>query len=105
MSKTLLKTSLLLTMLLGLVAAGCAGPSRFGNIEQTLAQEVGRMTYEEALDRWGEPTSLDKGGQLFTALWERQRSAGMVTERLYLTFDNQAQVMRSYRYYSKPFAD
>lgn len=105
MANALLKTSLSLTLLLVLLAAGCGGASRFGNIEATLAQEVGRMTYEEAQDRWGEPTSLDRGPTLFTALWERQRSSGIVTERLYLTFDNQAQVMRSYRYYSKPFAD
>jgi hypothetical protein len=103
MPKALRKTSWLLAFLLALAATGCAGPSRFGNIEQTLSQEVGRMTYEEALDRWGEPTSLDKGAKLFTAFWQRQRSSGFVTERLYLTFDNQSQVMRSYRYYSKPF--
>lgn len=89
--------------LLALTLAGCAGPSRFGNIENILAMEVGRMTYDEALDRWGEPTSVDNGDRLFTALWERHRSSGFVTERLYLTFDNASQVMRSYRYYSKPF--
>jgi hypothetical protein len=103
MPKALLKASLLLA--LALLVTACAGPSRFGNIEQTLAQEVGRMTYEEALDRWGEPSTLDRGARLFTAFWQRQRGAGFVTERLYLTFDNQAQVLRSYRYTSQPFAD
>ena len=103
MRTTFLRASLLWVLMLTAVAWGCAGPSRFGNIEQILAMEVGRMTYEQALDRWGEPTSLDRGDKLFTALWERQRSAGFVTERVFLTFDNQHQVMRSYRYYSKPF--
>ncbi|MFH1035827.1 MAG: hypothetical protein V1806_15075 [Pseudomonadota bacterium] len=102
-----LRSSLLLALALtlALLLTGCAGPSRFGDIEQTLAQEVGVMTYEEALDRWGEPASVDRGATLFTALWQRQRSAGIVTERLYLTFDNNGQVMRSYRYISKPFGD
>ncbi|MBI5522553.1 MAG: hypothetical protein HY910_07995 [Desulfarculus sp.] len=103
MRTILLRAKLLLALLLAVVVLGCAGPSRFGNIEQILAMEVGRMTYEQALDRWGEPTSLDKGDRLFTALWERQRSGGLVTERVFLTFDNRNQVMRSYRYYSKPF--
>lgn len=90
-------------LLATLALAACAGPSRFGNVEETLAQDVGRMTYEEALDRWGEPTTLSQGGQLFTAMWERKRTAGTVTERMYLTFDNDSKVMHSYRYISKPF--
>ena len=84
------------------LAAGCVGPSRFGDVEQGLDQELGQLTYEEAQDRWGEPLSLDKGETLFTAFWEKKRSSGLITERLYLTFDNAKQVLRAYRYSQKP---
>jgi hypothetical protein len=84
------------------LAAGCVGPSRFGDVEQGLDQELGRLTYQDALDRWGEPISVDRGEQLFTAFWEKKRSAGLITERLHLTFDNAKQVLRAYRYSQKP---
>ncbi len=91
-----------LVVCLLVLAAGCVGPSRFGDVEQGLDQELGQLTYEEAQDRWGEPLSLDKGETLFTAFWEKKRSSGLITERLYLTFDNAKQVLRAYRYSQKP---
>lgn len=93
---------LVLVICLLALAAGCVGPSRFGDVEQGLDQELGQMTYQEALDRWGDPLSLDKGETLFTAFWEKKRSSGLITERLYLTFDNAQQVLRAYRYSQKP---
>ena len=95
--------ALLAAFLLILLSTGCVGPSRFGPVEELLAQDVGRLTYEEAVDRWGQPNSVDRGPRLFTAYWIRKRAVNMLTERLYLTFDNQAQVLRSYRYQQQPF--
>jgi hypothetical protein len=83
--------------------AGCGGASRFGNVEQELAEYAGKMTMEDAVDRWGEPTSVSEGELLTVAYWERKRSSGMVTERLYLTFDNNTKKLKAYRYYEKPF--
>jgi len=57
---------------------------------------------QDAVDRWGEPASLDRGQELFTAYWEKKRSSGLITERLYLTFDNGKKLLRAYRYSQKP---
>lgn len=90
-------------LMLACLLAGCSGPSRFGNVEQELAEYAGKMTLEDAIDRWGEPTSLSEGELLTVAYWERKRSGGMVTERLYLTFDNNTKKLKAYRYNEKPF--
>jgi hypothetical protein len=37
------------------------------------------------------------------AYWEHKRSSGLITERLYLTFDKNTQKLLAYRYYEKPF--
>ena len=55
------------------------------------------------MDRWGRPDSVDKGPQLFTAFWQRKRSAGLIVERLYLTFDQRTQVLKAYRYNQQAF--
>ncbi|MCB2193754.1 MAG: hypothetical protein KQI62_19415 [Deltaproteobacteria bacterium] len=86
-----------------LLAMACGGASRFGAVEKNLNQEVGVLTYDEAKDRWGKPTSVSPGEKMFTAYWLKERSAGIVKERLYLTFDNEKKVLRAYRYTSKPF--
>lgn len=95
------RASILLILLLTL-CAGCVGPSRFGDMEKGLDADLGQMTYEDAVDRWGEPASLDRGPELFTAFWEKKRSSGLITERLYLTFDNGKKLLRAYRYSQKP---
>ncbi|MFZ5585701.1 MAG: hypothetical protein ACOZHQ_07225 [Thermodesulfobacteriota bacterium] len=92
---------LFLALVLAL-AAGCVGPSRFGDVEKGLEADLGKLSYEDAVDRWGEPASLDRGDQLFTAFWEKKRSSGLITERLYLTFDNAKKLLRAYRYSQKP---
>ncbi len=83
--------------------AGCASASRFGNVEQELAEYVGKITLDDAIDRYGEPTSVSEGELLTVAYWERKRSGGMVTERLYLTFDNHTKKLKVYRYNEKAF--
>ncbi|MBU1157254.1 MAG: hypothetical protein KKH66_10225 [Proteobacteria bacterium] len=88
---------------LALLAASCGGMSSFGAVENNLSQEVGVLTYAEAVDRWGKPTSTSPGESMFTAYWLKERSGGIVKERLYLTFDNEKKVLRAYRYTSKPF--
>lgn len=88
---------------LALLATACGGASRFGAVEDSLSKEVGTLTYPEAVDRWGKPTSLSPGESMFTAYWLKERSGGIVKERLYLTFDNEKKVLRAYRYTSKPF--
>ena len=91
---------LLLSLLL---VAACGGPSRFGAVEQSLSNEIGVLTYDQAVQRWGQPTSISRGKRLFTAYWLKERSGGIVKERLWLTFYNDSQTLRSYRYTSKPF--
>lgn len=72
-------------------------------METTLNNEIGRLTYPEALTRWGQPTSRSAGKEYFTAYWLKERSAGLIKERLYLTFDNEKKILRAFRYTSKPF--
>ncbi|MCF8064504.1 MAG: hypothetical protein K9K65_09055 [Desulfarculaceae bacterium] len=88
---------------LTLLAASCGGVSSFGAVEQSLSKDVGVLTYPEAVDRWGKPTSTSLGDAMFTAYWLKERSGGIVKERLYLTFDNEKKILRAYRYTSKPF--
>ena len=91
-------------LILGLsLLASCAQPSRFGAVETSLNDDIGKLTYPEAVTRWGKPTSLSEGKEYFTAYWFKERSAGLIKERLYLTFDNQKQILRAFRYTSKPF--
>ncbi|MBU1275140.1 MAG: hypothetical protein KJ720_07165 [Proteobacteria bacterium] len=89
--------------MLAVLAASCGGVSRFGAVEESLSKDVGVLTYSEAVDRWGKPTSLSPGDAVFTAYWLKERSGGLVKERLYLTFDNEKKILRAYRYTSKPF--
>lgn len=98
-----MKRLLWLTALLACLLMGCATTSRFGDVENELAAAAGVITLEEAIDRWGEPTSLSQGELLTVAYWEHKKQSGFVTERLYLTFDNGAKKMKAYRYYRKPF--
>ena len=72
-------------------------------METTLNNEIGKLTYEEAVIRWGQPASKSEGKEYFTAYWLKERSAGLVKERLYLTFDNEKKILRAFRYTSKPF--
>lgn len=88
---------------LAFLAGSCGGVSRFGAVENNLSREVGVLTYAEAVDRWGKPTSTSPGEAVFTAYWLKERSGGIVKERLYLTFDNEKKILRAYRYTSKPF--
>ena len=83
--------------------AGCTDASRFGTVEQELAECAGKITLEDAIDRWGEPSSISEGDLLTLAYWEHKRSSGLVTERLYLTFDNNTKTLKVYRYYEKTF--
>lgn len=89
------------SLFLALLLAACAGPSKFGRVEETLSQDVGVLTYDQAVDRWGPPTALDRGQSHFTAYW--LKPATIADEKLWLTFDNQRQVLRSYRYLQRPF--
>ena len=85
------------------LTASCAGVGSFGAVEEGLSKDVGVLTYDEAVDRWGKPTSTSPGEKMFTAYWLKERSGGLVKERLYLTFDNEKKILRAYRYTSKPF--
>ncbi|MCF8032701.1 MAG: hypothetical protein K9K66_06960 [Desulfarculaceae bacterium] len=91
-------------LLLGLLLAmACNTASHFGDIEQGLSQDVGVLTFSQAVERWGQPTSVDHGDKLFTAFWLKEKTGGVVKERLWLTFDNEQKKLRAYRYTSKPF--
>jgi len=91
-------------VLLGLLLlAACESASHFGAVEQELAKDVGVLTFDDAIERWGKPTSVSKGDKLFTAFWLKEKTGGIVKERLWLTFDNAEQKLRAYRYTSKPF--
>ena len=83
--------------------AACAQPSRFGAVESQLQSELGVLSFSEAQARWGKPTSVSQGKEYFTAYWLKERSNGLVKDRLYLTFDNDKKLLRAYRFTSKPF--
>lgn len=96
------RPALVLVFCLALLA-GCATTSRFGDVENELAAAAGVMTLEEAIDRWGQPTTIDRGELLTVAYWEAKKQSGFAVERLYLTFDNGTKKMKAYRYQRKPF--
>ncbi len=93
-----------LMLLLGLLLiTACNSASHFGAVEKELAKDVGVLTFDDAVQRWGKPTSVSKGDKLFTAFWLKEKTGGIVKERLWLTFDNTEEKLRAYRYTSKPF--
>ncbi|MCB2228485.1 MAG: hypothetical protein KQH53_17525 [Desulfarculaceae bacterium] len=100
MSRAGIASALLFCLLL---ASACNTASHFGNVDQELAKDVGVLTYDQAVARWGQPTSVDHADKRFTAYWLKEKTAGVVKERLWLTFDNAEQKLRAYRYTSKPF--
>ncbi|MCB2187917.1 MAG: hypothetical protein KQJ78_15975 [Deltaproteobacteria bacterium] len=73
---------LLVALLAGL--AGCSSPPR----GVTLTDQVGRMTYDEALRMWGPPLRVEKGDQLKAAVWERNFDQEYL-EEISCWFDNQ----------------
>ncbi|RJX28243.1 MAG: hypothetical protein C4525_16925 [Desulfarculus sp.] len=94
--------SVVLILALFLLAA-CAGVSRFGAVEESLQSEIGVLSYDEAVARWGQPSTVSQGKTMFTAYWLKERSRGWVKDRLWLTFDNEKKLLRAFRYTSKPF--
>ena len=91
-------------LLLALLAlAACDTASHFGAVETELAKDVGVLTYNQAVERWGPATRVSQGAGQFTAYWQKERAGGVVTERLWLTFDQRTKRLRAYRYTSKPF--
>ena len=100
MTRAALTSALLFCLLL---MTACNQASHFGNVDQELAKDVGVLTFDQAVARWGAPTSVTHEDQRFTAYWLKEKSAGVVKERLWLTFDNAEQKLRAYRYTSKPF--
>lgn len=99
----MLRTASALLILALLLTTACIGISRFGLVEQTLQSEIGVLSYDEAVARWGQPNSVSHDKAMFTAYWSKERSYGWVTDRLWLTFDNEKKLLRAYRYTSKPF--
>lgn len=87
-------------LLLAMLAGGCATSSSFGDVRSELPKQLGYMIYEEAVEAYGQPTSVVRHGERFTAEWVR--SGTIITERLKLTFDER-QIMRAYDYSEKPF--
>lgn len=92
---------LIVVLLCLALLAACAGPGKFGQVEETLSQAAGKMTYAQAVERWGQPTALDRGETHFTAYWLKPGT--FVDEKLFLTFDNRREILRSYRYLQNPF--
>ena len=87
-------------LLLALLVGGCATNSSFGDVRAELPKQLGYMIYEEAVEYYGQPTSVVRHGERFTAEWVR--SGAIITERLKLTFDER-QIMRAYDYSEQPF--
>lgn len=85
-----------------LLAASCGGVSLSGAVEGSLSKNAGGPSYSKTFDRRDKPSSLSPGDAVFTAYWLKERSGGLVKERLYLTFDNEKKILRAYRYTSKP---
>ena len=81
--------------------AGCA-PSGFDELQQTLDQGVGKLTYAQAEEKWGEPLEVMKESGKFTPHWQWLTNSGFAQSNLYITFDNNQELMRSFRYESKP---
>ena len=85
-----------------LLAGACASPSKFGKIEDVLATGVGVMPFSEAKEMWGPPAGVSEGEGVFTAVWTSESLGGMLSEKLYLTFDKKKEILRAYHYVQKP---
>jgi hypothetical protein len=91
---------------------GCASSSTRTRLEQ----DAGRLTYDEALTRWGTPKAVRQGDEVFEAVWRSERVrwwtnqsvlvfgglfAAMPTrhgEQFVLTFDKETRKMVRWKY-------
>lgn len=77
----------LLAVAVGL-ASGCASKKP----PRTLGDEVGVLTYDEALRMWGPPNQHQKGENLEVAVWERHHGEDYVQE-IMVWFDEAGRMM------------
>jgi len=59
------------------IEPGYMEPKRH-SFEETLNSALNRMTYDEALMTWGEPTSVFQGDEIFIATWGNAESGSAV---------------------------
>ena len=73
-----MKRQMVLVLLLGLVLAGCATTSHSNVAPQTrlaFNADVGHMSYEDALSRFGRPDGFRKNKKTFVAEWKSDYEA------------------------------
>jgi len=84
------------------------------NIHNYLEEQKGKMTYDDALSMWGEPSNIVYGDEIFVATWEQNifKSRAVATESvasarsgdrgwiLHITFDKKTKKMTVYNFYN-----
>ena len=91
----------LLPLLLAVLATGCAGPN-FAEMSTLLKEGMGKMTLEQAKQKWGEPAEETSEDGETKARWSITSVGGAVLEEMFLTFDGQNRKLRAYRVVSGP---
>ncbi len=110
-------------LVLCLLGSGCAAGSAYsqalGNLHQQLDSAKGKLSYPDAVERWGRPSRIDQRDASFTVVWEEHRP-GMPSPlvdyssnsaasapawvftpkgwRLMLVFDKETELLRSWKY-------
>lgn len=84
------------------------------NIHNYLEEQKGKMTYDNALSMWGEPSNIVYGDNIFVASWSHNSvesemvatGASAVARTgnrgwiMHLTFDKESKKMTFYSYYN-----
>lgn len=109
-----MKKRILFLLLILLIFVACAS-SRKAQLQEfykRLDSNIGIMTYDDAIMRWGEPTSTTKGENIFVVTWGSEKSGTAVIPwrgtiftapishgwKLRLTFDKTTQKMINWYY-------
>ena len=64
-------------LMLGLLGSGCAAGSAYSralaDFHKQLDAAKGKMSYADAVERWGRPSRIDERGAHFIVVWEEHR--------------------------------
>lgn len=95
-----MKKYLLLLLLLLTLTMGCG--ITYDVSTKDLEDGLGKMTFEQAKAKWGEPTKVATEGGMISAFWDKSSHDGFIPQELYLKFSENDKVMREYRFVYMP---
>ena len=69
-----MKKAFAVVLMIMVFAAGCA--YNYAGMGDELEAGLGKMTYSQAKEKWGEPTEVEQAAESFTAHWYTEQHEG-----------------------------